>query len=88
MPINNMKPTLNNILIKKVEEEGIFHSSEGIFKGVVIATGDGILKDGNFEKVKVKENDVVIFTNYRDKMVYLDKGIYHIVSEDEILIIL
>lgn len=91
-----LKPLLDRVLIKKLEEENVTASGLVISQenkevpntGTVVAVGPGKTDDkGNKVEMAVKEGDVVIFKQYTGTEVEDSKEKYLIVEMKDILAI-
>ena len=91
----NIKPLSNRVVLKNVEAEettksGIILTGSAKEKpqfSVVIAVGDGEVKDGVRIPMTVKIGDKVITSKYSGTEVKLDGEEYTIVKEEDILAI-
>lgn len=93
----NVTPMGENVLLKRVEAEtttagGIVlpdSAKEKPKQGVVIAVGEGRLKDdGTRTESQLKVKDTVIFSSYAGTEIDVDGVEYLIVREDEILAVI
>lgn len=91
-----LKPLLDRVLIKKLEEEKVTASGLVIAQenkevpntGTIIAVGPGKIDDkGNKIEMSVKEGDIVIFKQYAGTEVEENKEKYVIVEMKDILAI-
>lgn len=93
----NLRPLHNKIVVKPNAKEettasGLFIASqkeEGVVEGQVVAVGPGKHQDdGKFLNVAVSEGDRVLFNLGSGFKVEVEKVKYHILTDDEIVMVL
>lgn len=92
----NIKPLFSNVLIKPVDAEektagGIFlpdNAQEKPQMGLVVAVGDGEIKDGKVIKLQVKVGDKVMYKKWGGNEVKVGNEEWTIVEEKDILAII
>lgn len=92
------KPLHNYVLLERIEEEnrtagGIIipdTAKEKPSRGKVIATGNGLIENGQLIPVAVKQNDIVLFSKWASSAneVKIDGKDYVLIKESDILGIL
>ncbi len=91
----NIKPLFSNVLIKPVEAEektagGIFlpdNAKEKPQMGLVMAVGDGEIKDGKVVKLQVQVGDKVMYKKWGGNEIKVGNEEWTIVEEKDILAI-
>ncbi len=91
-----IKPLHDRIIVKRLEEEektkgGIIipdTAKEKPIEGMVIAVGDGKIKDGKKIPMEIKKGDRVLFSKYGGTEVKIDGEECLMMKEDDILAIL
>lgn len=92
----NIEPLENRVVVKPLEEEvsstGIIiptDAKEKSMEGIIVAVGPGIITlDGTLVKMRLKKDDIVLYSKFVGTEVTYQGSEYLIMKESEVLAIL